>query len=168
MLYLKKQPFGPWLAVPSIAAPSQSLGKACRYDTSLSFRESEIAILLTGAKHKSHTEFYIHTGEALRAGWTRAIIQAIPRDEEFSLSNVKDNFIPLLNGNQREIALVLFVAELLDKCAVSDDTYALAKSRLGGLDSVLVEITAIVGYYTYVSYTLNVFRIPYPSSSVFD
>ena len=38
-------PFGPWLAVPDIANPAQLLGRACRYGTSLSFRESELVIL---------------------------------------------------------------------------------------------------------------------------
>ena len=45
---------------------------------------------------------------------------------------------------------------------LSDDneTYASSKAALGGKDSVLVEITSISGYYTYVAYTLNAFRIP--------
>ena len=50
-------PFGPWLAVPQIAMPAQQLGRACRYGTSLSFQESELIILLTGAKTRCHTEF---------------------------------------------------------------------------------------------------------------
>lgn len=63
-------------------------------------------------------------------------------------------------GNiQREIQIVLFTAELLEKSNVSDETYATTKQLLGGDDSVLVEIVAIVGYYTYVAFTLNVFRI---------
>ena len=40
-------PFGPWLAVPDIGRPSQELGRACRYGTTLSARESELIILLT-------------------------------------------------------------------------------------------------------------------------
>lgn len=71
-------PFGPWLAVPRIARPAQMLGRACRYETSLSFRESELVILLTGAKTKSHTEFDIHVAEALLAGVERNVIDAIP------------------------------------------------------------------------------------------
>lgn len=65
-------PFGPWLAVPAIAEPAQALGRACRYGTSLSFRESELVILLTGAKTRSPAEFDIHVGEAIKAGypWT--------------------------------------------------------------------------------------------------
>ena len=203
-------PFGPWLAIPSIAHPSQALGLACRYGTSLSMRESELVILLTGAKMKSKTEFEIHVvrndlkyfswvdrksnhlfheccvhlvhfilhwmqGEALRAGLTQEIIESIPRNntssstENFSLDKVKTNVLPLLlqsdttpdnHQYKREEATVLFTAELLDTCTVSDETYKSTKDTLGGLDSSLVEITSIIGYYTYVAFTLNVFQIP--------
>ena len=173
-------PFGPWLANPEIAQPSQQLGKVCRYNTSLSKRESELVILLTGAKYKSDTEFDIHAIEANRAGVAWDVIKSIPwRNEKFSLERVKKYMLPVLHrehdkmkvnnentGDQywpdreREIAIVLFTAELLDKKSVSDETYSRAKEELGGKDSVLVEITSILGYYAYVSYTLNVFKIP--------
>lgn len=170
-------PFGPWLAIPAIADPAQALGRACRYGTSLSQRESELVILLTGAKTRSHAEFDIHVGEALNAGLSMNLIVAIPRDDEFSLAAVKERLIPLLTSSEdntnddissgagsvnheRERAIALFAAELLETCTVSDETYAATKLALGREDSVLVEITSIVGYYTFVSYTLNVFQIP--------
>lgn len=152
-------PFGPWLAIPAIAQPAQALGRACRYKTSLSFKESELVILLTGAKTKSHAEFDIHVGEALRAGWTLDVIQAIPRDDDFSLAKVKSTVVPMLT-TEREKAIALFTAELMDSYSVSDETYDKTKEAMGGKDSVLVEITSISGYYTYVAMTLNVFRIP--------
>lgn len=72
-------PFLPLLAVPKIARPSQELGKVVRYETSLSMRESELVILLTGAKFKSEAEFDIHVSEALRAGIGIDVINSIPR-----------------------------------------------------------------------------------------
>ena len=152
-------PFGPWLAVPEIAQPAQALGRACRYGTSLSFRESELVILLTGAKARSHAEFDIHVGEALKAGIPMEVIVAIPRDDDFSLQAVKDKLLPLLE-NDREKAIATFTAELVDTYTVSDETYASTKAAVGDKDSVLVEITSISGYYTYVAFTLNAFRIP--------
>jgi 4-carboxymuconolactone decarboxylase len=152
-------PFGPWLAVPSIAQPAQQLGQAVRYGTHLSFRESELAILLTGAKMRSHTEFDLHVGEAQRAGWTLDVIRRIPRDGDFSQASVASNLLPVLD-NPRERAIARFVAELLETHTVSDSTYEETKAALDGKDSLLMEITSIVGYYMYVCYTLNVFRIP--------
>lgn len=159
-------PFGPWLAVPEIANPAQLLGRACRYGTSLSFRESELVILLTGAKTRSHAEFDIHVGEAIKAGISMEVINAIPRDDAFSYAAVMERVVPLLKTedgasiNAREWAIAQFTAELLDTYTVSDWTYSITKQALGNQDSVLVEITSIVGYYTYVSFTLNVFQIP--------
>lgn len=152
-------PFGPWLAVPMIAQPAQALGRACRYGTSLSFKESELVILLTGAKTRSHAEFDIHVGEALRTGWSLDFIRTIPRDDDFSLQKVKSDLLPLVE-NEREKAILLFAAELVDTFGVSDETYEETKTVLGGKDSVLVEIVSIAGYYVYVSMTLNAFRIP--------
>jgi 4-carboxymuconolactone decarboxylase len=156
-------PFGPWLAVPEIADPAQKLGRACRYATSLSFQESELVILLTGAKTKSHSEFDIHVGEALKSGWKYDMIEAIPRDDDFSMEAVKTQVIPMLE-NDRQKAIATFTAELLDTYSVSDETYENTKKAMDGKDSVLVEITSIAGYYTYVAYTLNVFRIPSQSA----
>lgn len=159
-------PFGPWLAVPKIAQPAQQLGRACRYETSLSFRESELVILLTGAYTKSHAEFDIHVGEALKAGWSMAVIQSIPRDDDFSVEAVETQLIPLLVDDNvpmdRDRALARFTAELLVTKTVSDATYQATKAALGKDDAVLVEVTSIVGYYTYVAFTLNVFQIPSP------
>lgn len=152
-------PFGPWLGVPGIAQPAQSLGRACRYGTSLSFQESELVILLTGAKTKAHAEFDLHVGEALMAGWTMDFIKAIPRDDDFNVQTVKSKLLPLMRTD-RQKAIVTFTAELLDTYTVSDETYEATKQAMEGKDSVLVEITSIAGYYTYVSYTLNAFRIP--------
>ena len=153
-----------WLSVPSIAKPASELGKACRYDTSLSKRESELVILLTGAKHQSKTELTIHTKEAINAaGMDPAIPNAIWKHllgDAFSLRSVQKHVSPLLDTD-RERAIAIFCGELLETSGVvSDQTYQSTRGALGNQDSVLVEITSIVGYYTYVSYTLNVFRIP--------
>jgi len=140
------------------------LGKACRYDTSLSKRESELVILLTGAKHQSRTELTIHSKEAVNAAnMDPSIPNAIWNHllgQEFSKKALQKHVLPLLETN-RERAIAMFCGELLETSGVvSDQTYQSTKLALGNRDSVLVEITSIVGYYTYVSYTLNVFRIP--------
>lgn len=154
-------PFGPWLAVPEIGWPSQQLGRACRYGTSLTMRESELIILLTGARHKAHAEFDIHQSEALRSGLTMEIISAIPRDDEFSMGKVTADLLPLLSENERDTAIAKYTAELLETSTVSDETYQETLKAVGGEESVLVEITSIIGYYTYVAYTLNAFNIPF-------
>lgn len=172
-------PFGPWLSNPNICKPAQELGKVCRYDTSLTKYQSELIILLTAAKHCSHAEFDIHVQEAIDAGIPLDIICAIPRDLEFTLFNIEQKLLPLIANfksssetsasttaspttYEQDCVLILFAVELLLHSGnISDELYERAKRVLGsGQDEVLVEITSIIGYYTFAAYTLNVFRIP--------
>ncbi len=98
-------------------------------------------------------------------------------DDGFSLKRLKERVIPALmrehNGvmlpeigttrdeaREREVAIVLFTSELLDKYTVCNEMYDATRDRLHGCDSALVKIVVIVGYYAFVSYTLNAFRIP--------
>ncbi len=114
--------------------------------------------------------------EALDAGVDMEIIKSIPRDGEFTMENVEKKLLPTIlkiegdgNGDDKErgngyknYVLVRFVTAILCHSGViCDELYEEAKKVLGeGKDEVLVEITSIVGYYTFVAYTLNVFRIP--------
>ncbi|KAL3934583.1 MAG: hypothetical protein SGBAC_009735, partial [Bacillariaceae sp.] len=161
-------PFGPWLSVPSIAQPAQTLGRACRYGTSLSKKESELVILLVGAKLDSVTEVQIHIGEAIEAGWTKDLVGILPllgasqnsrRSSPSFLQDVQTRILPLLE-TERERTIAVFAAELLETNKVSDATYASTKKAVDGQASVLVEVTSIVGYYSFVCWTLNVFHIP--------
>lgn len=161
-------PFAPWLSVPSIAQPAQALGQACRYGTSLSKKESEMVILLVGVKLDSVTELQIHIGEAIKAGWAMDLVGILPilgatqsnrRGSPTFSQDVRTHLLPLLS-TERERAIAMFVAELMESNRVSDATYASTKETVGGQDSVLVEITSIVGYYSFVCWTLNVFQIP--------
>ena len=56
-----------------------------------------------------------------------------------------------------DAVMIQFVHELLTTTAVTDGTYALAEDTLG--PTAVVELVAIVGYYSYVAMTLNVFQI---------
>jgi alkylhydroperoxidase family enzyme len=87
------------------------------------------------------------------------IISAIPKFDTFSTAALEELVIPLLE-NEREKAIARYTAELLDNYTVCDETYQSTKAALGDKDSVLVEITSIIGYYTYGAYMLNAFRIP--------
>jgi len=51
-----------------------------------------------------------------------------------------------------------FAIELNQQRSVSDATYAKALAAFGAL--VLVELTALIGYYTMVAMTLNAHEIP--------
>jgi hypothetical protein len=156
-------------------------------------RESELVILLTGARYESNAEFDIHVNKARRVGVGWDVIRSIPEgtllppleeeednEEEdndgFSLKRVKERMIPALmrehdgvmlpeigmtryEAREREVAIVLFASELLDKNTVCNKMYDATRNRLHGCNLALVKIVVIVGYYAFLSYTLNIFRI---------
>jgi hypothetical protein len=120
---------------------------------------AELVILMTGAKTRSHAEFDIHVGKALTAGICMNVIQSITRDDDFCMKALEAKLVPILE-NDREKAITGFVAELLDTYIVSDELYAITKAALGDVDTILVELVSIVGYYHFVAFTFNSFRIP--------
>src|SRR5579862_7878312 len=68
-----------WLASPEFADRAQSLGEFLRYQTTLSPRLSELAILVVARFWTSHYEWFAHKKEALKAGLDEAVISDIAR-----------------------------------------------------------------------------------------
>lgn len=127
----------------------QALGELLRYNTSLTPRQSELAILITGRACNSPFEWYAHRLEAERVGIEAPVIEAI-------LAQTPPT------GLTADDALIVQVAlELNASKSITDATYADALARLG--ERRLVELTALVGYYTMVAMTLNAHEIPLPA-----
>jgi 4-carboxymuconolactone decarboxylase len=146
-------PFGPWLANPAVAQPSQELGRVVRYETSFPIRVSELAILVTAARTRCGTEWAIHCREARKAGLTDEIIGHL-----LAGTATAEHFDDPLDR-----AVWRFADELTQQCRVSDDVYdELVATTVGTKGAV--ELVALCGYYTYVAMTLNVFRIPPPKN----
>jgi 4-carboxymuconolactone decarboxylase len=126
----------------------QALGELLRYNTTLTPRQSELAILITGRACRSPFEWYAHRLEAERIGIESPIIEAILAEDEPAGLSADD------------AALVRFAVELNSFKSVSDATYANALARFG--ERRVVELTALVGYYTMVAMSLNAHEIPLP------
>lgn len=126
----------------------QALGALLRYRTSLSPRLSELAILVTGRACRSPFEWHAHRIEAEKAGIETPVIEALLAER-------------LPEGlNEQDMAVVQFAIELNRDNSVSAPTYARALTCLG--ERGVVELTALVGYYTMVAMTLNAHEIPLP------
>lgn len=126
----------------------QALGALLRYQTTLTPRQSELAILVTGRACRSPFEWYAHRQEAVKAGIETAVIEALLAER-------------MPEGlTQNDAAVVRVARELNQLRSISDATYADALSRFG--ERTLVELTALVGYYTMVAMMLNAHEIPLP------
>ena len=126
----------------------QALGELLRYGTSLSPRLSELAILITGRCCQSPFEWYAHRPEAERAGLPADTIDAILACRQPS------------GMDETETAVHDYVLQLNQHNSAGAATHARALACLG--TQALVELTALVGYYTMVAMTLNAHEIPLP------
>ncbi|MFZ9297802.1 MAG: carboxymuconolactone decarboxylase family protein [Hylemonella sp.] len=125
-----------------------ALGALLRYRTTLAPRQSEIAILVTGRACRSPFEWYAHRIEAEKVGIEAPIIEALLQQRE------PPGLTPV------EHALWRYAVELNSNRSVSDATYSAALDQLG--ERAIVELTALIGYYTMVAMTLNCHEIPLP------
>ncbi len=133
---------------PALADCWQALGAQLRYSTQLPPELSELAILVTARHCNSPFEWDAHRPEAERAGVPQPIIDAL-------LAKTMP-----VGMDARQSAVCHFACELNASKSVSDATYATALALFGA--RTLVELTALVGYYTLVAMTLNAHEIPLP------
>jgi len=133
---------------PDLAERWSALGELLRYGTTLTPRQSELAILVTGRLCRSPFEWYAHRPEAEKAGLPAEVIDAIFAGATPSSMSSED------------AAVYHYTSELNQYNSVSAKTYAQALALFG--ERALVELTALVGYYTMVAMTLNSHEIPFP------
>ncbi|MEZ5708775.1 MAG: carboxymuconolactone decarboxylase family protein [Blastomonas sp.] len=133
---------------PELADHWQKLGALLRYGTSLEARHSELAILVTARACNSSFEWFQHEQPALESGLSAAIIESIRTRQTPEFQDGPDRII-------HDYAL-----QLLQNHTVEETTHQ-AVCGLYGAKGV-VELTALIGYYTLVAMTLNAhgFELP--------
>ena len=139
-------PFAPWLRSPEFADLAQRLGAYVRYGTSIEPRLSELAIIVVGAAWKADYEFAAHGPIAVRAGVSREVVEAVARGA-----------VPRFERDD-ERTVYEFARGLVVTRQVGTDRYAAVVDALG--EAGTVELVGILGYYTLVCMTLNVFEVP--------
>ena len=139
-------PFGVWVRSPGLVAALRGLMRFYLEESVLTEDIRELAVLVT-TRHWGATYAYAaHEAQALASGLTPALVAAVMADE------------PPAEGSPLELCVHACCAELLKTRKVSDARYQEAFSLLG--EKGVVELTALVGFYSTVSLTLNAFEIP--------
>jgi 4-carboxymuconolactone decarboxylase len=140
-------PFHVLLHSAEVADHAQRLGALLRYRTGLPARLSEIAILVTAKHWNAEFEWYVHEREARAAGVAEETIAAIASGQR-----------PALQG---DAALVHdFAATFYESNDVGDELFRKAIERFG--ERTVVELTAILGYYSMLAIVLRVYRVRAP------
>jgi 4-carboxymuconolactone decarboxylase len=141
-------PFDALLRSPELADRLQRVGEQVRFAGSLPRVLNELAILLTARRWTAQFEWYAHRRMALEAGLDPAVADEIAAGRRPA-------------GLDRDQETVHdFVSELLATGAVSDGAFAAAVERFG--EQGAIDLIGTVGYYTIVSFVLNVDRYPLP------
>ncbi len=141
-------PFNAWMYSPVIGNLIQELGAALRFSSSLPNNLLEIAVLMVGKQWLAQFEFWAHARLAKAAGVSEAAIEAIRLGAEPGFDTPE------------EMQIYLFAREFIETKRTSDKTYALTRALVG--EQGLVDLIALMGYYTMVSMTLNCFQVPLP------
>jgi 4-carboxymuconolactone decarboxylase len=142
-------PFQLLIRAPEICEHAAKLGEHLRWGTSLPDRLSELAIITTARFWRAQFEWHAHAPLAEQAGVPAAAIEAIRRGGAPSLA-------------QKDEALVHRICtELFKTQRLSDATFNEAVAVLG--EAGLIEVIGIIGYYTLIGNTLNVFQVAVPT-----
>jgi 4-carboxymuconolactone decarboxylase len=138
-------PFAAFLHAPAFGDLAQRLGAHCRYKTTVSPRLSEFAILCVARLWRAQFEWYAHEPIALKAGVSPKTVR-----------DLKAGRVPK-SAAKDERAIYDFVQELHKTRRVSDRTYKRVRAFLK--DEAMVELVGVLGYYSLVAMTLNVFQM---------
>jgi 4-carboxymuconolactone decarboxylase len=146
-----KGPLRAALHRPELADKWQQLGELLRYRTSIPPRLSELAILVTARHCDCAVEWVIHEQMAVQAGLSRGVIEKVRIAQRPT------------SGDPDALAIYDFAEELNRTNTVGEENYRRVLDRWQVVG--VVELTAIVGYYTMVAMTLNAHQIPLPEDA---
>jgi 4-carboxymuconolactone decarboxylase len=134
-------PFNASLRSPRLTELQFALGNHLLFETTLSRRLTELAILIGARVSGSQYEWYAHERRGREEGLEQPIIDAL-----------REGRRPDGLGEDEAVVYDLSV-ELLTRPAVDDATFARAKARLG--ERGIVEVAHLVGFYGMVALILK-------------
>ena len=141
-------PFMVLLRSPGLAGPAQQMGEYLRFKCSLDRRIIELISIMTARDWTQNYEWFAHSEYALKAGVKAETVEAI-----------REGRRPLEMAADEEITYD-FVTELVTTRGVSDKTYERTKASFG--EPGVVDITGLVGYYSFLAMQMNVARTALP------
>jgi 4-carboxymuconolactone decarboxylase len=140
-------PFVPLLRSPELMTRLQLVGEHLRFGSTLPAKLREIAILVVARQWDQGFEWGHHAPLAREAGVDEQVITAI------GLGHA-----PPTDDDARVVWRL--VTDLIDDRRVGDATFESASRLLG--DTGVVELVALIGYYTTLAMTMNAARTPIP------
>jgi 4-carboxymuconolactone decarboxylase len=145
-------PFAPMLQQPRMAAPAAELGEFLRYHTSLGAPLSELAIIVVARHWDCEFEWSQHARIARSSGVAADVVDSIARG------------VRPATLDERQMVVYEFTRALLEIHQVRDALYNQATELFGVVG--VVELTGLIGYYTFIAFALNAHQVPLPADAV--
>jgi 4-carboxymuconolactone decarboxylase len=139
-------PFHILLESPELASLTQALGAFCRYRTGFAPHLSELMVLMTAAYWQADYEFTTHAPEARKAGISDETIAALRARSAPALTDADSQLVHD------------FTKSFYETRDVPDALFERAVARFGR--PRVVELAAILGYYSLLAILLRIFRVP--------
>lgn len=145
-------PYRVSLHCPEITEVWHPLGETLRLKSTFPLRLSEFVIVLAARGMDCDYVFNAHMGIAVKNGLPQSVIDAIAKYQRPVFEDAKDEVV------------YDYCTELTEKKFVGDATYKRALDLFGAPG--VVELTALLGYYTMVAMTVIAHEMPLPAGVV--
>ena len=136
---------------PELAQLWSQFGEFLRFRTCLPKRLNELAIVVTGRRWTSQVEWWVHAKACVEAGMPQAVVDAIGELATPTFDEAAD------------LEVYEFARLLQQTGQVPSSVYRAVEARWGTRG--VVELGAVIGYYTMVSMTLNAHQLPLPEGA---
>ena len=137
-----------WLKSPGLADHAHQLGAHVRFGTPYTPKQTEIAILVTARYWTAQFAWAAHGRLGLQAGLSQAQIDAIAERKTPKFTDPDEQLV------------YDFCHDFYQDHRVDEATYERVVKRFG--EQGAVDLAGLIGYYSFVSVTLNVFEVPIP------
>lgn len=144
-------PIGMWMNSPELAVAMFDVRERVRYGSARDQRLTELTIISTAREINNQYEYSAHEPLAISAGLEQEIIDVVRFRKPLSDLAQIDGF------GDTEKTIVSFTREIISEEEVSTDTFAMALDIFGA--EGVMDLTGLIGYYSFVAMTLKAFDV---------
>jgi len=150
-------PIGVWMNSPVLAEALFDVRQRVRYESDRDQRLTELAIISTAREINNQYEYTAHEPLAIAAGLEQDIIDIVRFRRPLEPGTVAAGL------GETERVIIRFAREVISEERVSSETFARAMAVFGAQG--VMDLTGLIGYYSFVAITLKAFDIQRPADS---
>ncbi len=150
-------PIGMWMHSPELARAMFDVRQRVRYGSEKDQRLTELTIIAAAREIDSQYIYTAHEPAAKNAGLEQEIIDIVRFRKSL------DEVTEISGLGESEKAILRFTREVISEEKVSSDTFAKAIELFGS--EGVVDLTGLIGYYSFISMTLKAFDVQRPIGS---